>query len=55
MFLDLEFTAAQLIPEMLAQRLLVDLELLGDVEYFEEAAWCHRKGRGICCRSGLGA
>jgi hypothetical protein len=28
---DLEFAAAQLIPEMLAQRLLVDLQLLGDV------------------------
>jgi hypothetical protein len=28
---DLEFAAAQLVPEMLAQRVLVDLQLLGDV------------------------
>ena len=28
---DLEFAAAQLVPEMLAQRLLVDPQLLGDV------------------------
>jgi hypothetical protein len=27
---DFEFAAAQLSPEMLAQRLLVDLELIGD-------------------------
>jgi hypothetical protein len=30
---DLEFAAAQLVPEMLAQRLLVDLQLLGDVGF----------------------
>jgi hypothetical protein len=46
---DFEFAAAQLFPKMLAQRLLVDLELLGAVSLSEAESRSVLDERALVC------